>query len=357
MSSPNSSLAEAFFGRLDLFIHAIAQRQGSDLYLSPGKPLWFRNINGYLQNQLTDVTLASGGGEIFWDLFLTYLREELTQPQQERLRIYGDLDLSYTTIREPFVRCRIHIYRAVLGTAFDCPYSLNLRLFPTTIPTPQELHLPPSVQSLTNQTHGLLIFTGATGAGKTTSLASLLNVIHQTQRKHIITIEDPVEYVYPDGQSLVTQREVIRDTRDFATGLRAALREDPDILLIGEMRDPDTIRTALAAAESGHLVFSTLHAGNTMEACDRLTQYFDSHEQDAIRAQFANAFTAVVAQKLLPRRNGNGRVPAFEVLLQTDATQSLIRKNLAYQLPSYMNQGMNTMEQDVCRLKQKGLIA
>lgn len=266
-----------------------------------------------------------------------------------------DVDASFTASKLDkdgnSVRCRINAFKDQNGS------SIAVRLISERIPTVQELRLPSSVRKLRSLEHGLIIVCGPTGSGKSTTLASLIETINATQDKHIITIEDPVEYTFHMKQSIISQREVGADCESFASGLRSALRQDPDVILVGEMRDAETISTAIAAAETGHLVFTTLHTATTTEAIDRILRYFPSEAQRHMQGELAACFQAVVAQKLLPK-NGGGRVAAFEVLLHTDATENLIRQGQFYQLKDYMStqQGMIRMEDSLQGLRNMHLI-
>lgn len=285
------------------------------------------------------------------------IRNELVVgDMRERFDRQGDVDFGLS-FEHPqtgaAIHARINLFDSIKGLC------LSIRLLSDTIPDMPTLRIPTSVQALTAVPFGLILFTAPTGNGKSTSIASLLQYINVTQARRIITVEDPVEYRLSSAQSLVSQREIGRNCSSFAQGLKAALREDPDVILVGEMRDRETILTALAAAETGHLVFSTLHAGNVVQAVDRLKQYFQSSEQEQIQAQFANAFQAVVAQKLLPRKDEKGRIAAFEVLLRNEATVNVIRTGKAFALPGYMSirDGMQTMADSIQHLKETHLIA
>ena len=326
---------------LDELIKEAAEHHASDLHILSDKPPYIRNSRGDIEPLPHE---AISEGEVM-KLFLSLLSPQKQLDMTER----GDIDISYSV---QGIRTRINVFYEHGGMA------AAVRLFSDKIPAMRDLGLPLTVQALIKRRHGLVLFTAPTGNGKSTSIASLLQTLNETQAKRIITIEDPVEYLYPAGKSIVSQREIGRECKSFAYGLRSALREDPDVIMIGEMRDKETIQSAIAAAESGHLVFSTLHSADVIEATDRILQYFPEGEQDTISMQFANAFLAIVAQKLLPRRDGQGRVAAFEVLLSTEATRNLIRTGKAYSLKSYMfpKEGMNTMEQAMDALWQKGLI-
>lgn len=277
----------------------------------------------------------------------------LTQEQINMLKEKGDIDIAYTFLNQKnsVSRCRINIFREYHGE------SMAIRFFADRIPDMDELKLPISLKELTEYNHGLVLVTGPTGSGKSTTIAAMLNHINQNRCVNVITIEEPIEYLHPVINSIIRQREVGKDVQSFATGLRATLRQDPNVIFIGEMRDRETIETALHAAETGHLVFSTLHAGNTIEAIDRLLQYFPAEQQNQINNQIANSIIGIVAQQLLVSKQG-GLVAALEILLATPAVLNLIRTGQIYQIKNYMqpNEGMQTMEDAIKRLENKNII-
>ena len=239
------------------------------------------------------------------------------------LEAAGELDLAKTIAG---VRCRLNLFRQQ-GT-----YSAAIRLLNDHIPALEELGLPAAVQEFTSYSQGLVLITGETGSGKSTTLAALLDRINHTQPLHILTLEDPVEYIYTPDRCLINQREIGRDTQSFATGLRAALREDPDVILVGEMRDLDTIQTALTAAETGHLVFGTVHTNSAADSVDRIVDVFPAERQQQIRLQLSMTLKAVLSQQLLPRANQPGRVLACEVMKTDDAIRNLIREGKTPQI-------------------------
>jgi twitching motility protein PilT len=237
--------------------------------------------------------------------------------------------------------------------------SIALRAIPYEIPTMESLLLPPVLEQLTVQRQGLVLMTGPTGSGKSTTQAAMIGRINSTQRRHILTLEDPIEYVHSHRHSVISQREIGFDTGTFQDGLRSALREDPDIVLVGEMRDPESIATTLTVAETGHLVFATLHTNDASTALDRIIDVFPSDRQAQIRVQLAASLTGVVAQRLIPRVGG-GMVAAFEVLLANSAVRGLIRDGKTHQIRNVISQsvrdGMQTLEQSLSVLVAHGLI-
>ena len=251
-------------------------------------------------------------------------------------------------------RCRIHIFRQQ-GTP-----SVALRLLKDRIPALETLGLPPAAMPLTDLHKGIVLVTGETGSGKSTTLAALLDRINHTRRDHIVTLEDPVEYIYKPDRCAINQREIGRDTKSFASGLRASLREDPNVILIGEMRDRDTIETAITAAETGHLVFGTLHTGSAADAVDRIVQVFPEGLQTQIRLQLSMCLQAVITQQLLPKRGG-GRVLACEFMVVTDAVRNLIRNGstpqIANAIATSVELGGQTMDQALARLLKFGDIS
>ena len=235
------------------------------------------------------------------------------------------------------------------------------RVLSDRIPTPSELSLPPILSQLMQRSQGLFLVTGPTGSGKSTTLASLLNEVNKNETKHIITIEDPIEYTYENCSCYIEQRELGSDTLSFARGLRAAMRQAPNIIMVGELRDTETIATAISAAETGHLVLATLHANSATQTVERIVDSFPSAQQNQVRQQFANIITGVVAQRLLPRLDGKGRIAAYEVLVGTPPIQALIRENKAHQIVSVLetagNSGMITLQRSLEMLCEKGLIS
>lgn len=272
----------------------------------------------------------------------------------QKMEDLGEADFAYSYDEDN--RFRVNMFKQ------KGEYAVVMRRLPTTMPEPEALGLPEAVQNFVNLKRGLVLVTGETGSGKSTTLASIINRINCTQQKHIITIEDPVEFVHQHKMSLVNQREIGIDTMSFANALRASLREDPDIILIGELRDLETIETALTAAETGHLVFGTLHTNSAPSTIDRVVDVFPSNQQAQIRVQLANVIEGIVCQQLLPVREGSGRVAAFEVMVSNTAIRNLIREGKSFQLTSQIQtgrrQGMQTMDDCLFKLfEQKKIFA
>jgi len=276
----------------------------------------------------------------------------LSDDKIERFETTLELDFSYSLPKR--ARFRVNYYRdkGAIAGAF--------RLIPNRIPTIRELNLPPILEELCKKPRGLILCTGPTGHGKSTTLAAMVNQINRNKAVHIITIEDPIEYLHTHNLSVINQRELGQDTKSFAGALRACLREDPDVILVGEMRDVETIALAITAAETGHLVFATLHTNNSAESIDRIIDVFPPGQQEQIRIQLANNLQAVISQQLLPRAGSPGRIPAVEVMIATPAIRNLIRENKTHQIPSMIQTsaavGMQSMDQNLRDLYLKGFI-
>ncbi len=316
------------------------EHSASDLHVTVGAPPKIR-INGKLISM--DLPLVTP--EDVQRLLKDMLREPYTQSLKEK----GEADFSLEMNR--LGRVRVNVLKQKGNYAFVC------RLINDTPPIPAEIGLPDSLVGLTRKKRGLVLVTGPTGSGKSTTLASLINEINVNQRSHIITLEDPIEYVHQHKQSIVNQREIGTDTLSYSAALRAALREDPDVILVGEMRDLDTIATAITAAETGHLVFSTLHTIGAAKTIDRVIDVFPPHQQQQIRIQLAAVLEAVVSQQLLPLQDGKGRIAAFETMHANTAIRNLIREGKTHQIESIMQtgrkQGMQTMDDAIYELYLK----
>ncbi len=312
------------------------EKKASDLHLSAGSPIMIR-INGSM-NKISD-DIASG--EIVQKLIF----DILTEDQIRELTTKKELDFS---LHQPDIgRFRVNIFhqRQGLGGVF--------RVIPDKIPDMVSLGLPRVIQELIDLDYGLILVTGPTGSGKSTTLAAMIDYINTNKDGHIITIEDPIEFIHSSKKCVVNQREVGDNTRSFANALRSALREDPNYILVGEMRDLETIGLALTAAETGHLVFATLHTSSAAKTITRVIDVFPTTQQDQIRVQLSESLQGVIAQKLYPRRDQAGRVAAFEILIATQAVRNMIREQKVYQIESIIQTGRQFGMQDMEQAKRK----
>ena len=279
--------------------------------------------------------------------------EMLDSEQRDMFNHGQDLDFSYETTKTQ-IRCRVNTYHQ-RGTNAAC-----LRIMGSSVPTLESLKLPEVIRTLAEQPRGLVLVTGPTGSGKSTTLAAMIDYINRTRAEHILTIEDPIEYVYTPGKSTIHQREIGRDVPSFADALRSALREDPDVILVGEMRDFETISAAITAAETGHLVMSTLHTTGAADTVNRIIDVFPPHSQSQIRTQLASVLRGVVTQNLIPLAEGEGRVAATEILVGNDAVCNLIRSDKVFQIESAMQtgvrEGMHTLNMNLKELIRDGVI-
>lgn len=329
---------------LEELLQLAGEKKASDIHLSVECPPILR-IDGSLIRLETEKLLQTD---------LQTLGSSLMNEQQtERFAENGELDFSYSL---PGVgRYRVNAFRQRGSIGFV------IRLIPLVIPSPESLGLPPVSIELARLHKGLVLVTGPTGCGKSTTLASLVDYINQTRPCHIITIEDPIEYLHQHKLSIVNQREVGKDTQSFAKALRAVLRQDPDVILVGEMRDLETISTAVTAAETGHLVFSTLHTNDATQSIDRMIDIFPPPQQQQIRVQLAAVIQGIMSQELFPRADYQGRIAAIEVMLATPAVRSLIREGKTHQLPTVIQTnaklGMQTMDKSILDLVEKGLVS
>lgn len=331
---------------LEDIIKLASEKNASDIHLTAGKPVVLR-IDGELTELEGEMLLPKDV-----EAFANPLFEEHPRIKEEFDK-NGEVDFSFSLKGKSRIRVNVFRQRGSMAVA--------MRLLPFRIPEPKELGLPESVQEFCHLQRGLVLVTGATGSGKSTTLASLINLINQKYKKHIITLEDPIEYLHKHQNSVVNQRELGSDTLSYANALRAALRQDPDVVLVGEMRDLETIATAITAAETGHLVFSTLHTNSAPETIDRIVDVFPPHQQQQIRVQLANVIEGVVSQQLIHRDAEAGRVAAFEVMVANPAIRNLIRENKAFQITSQIQinkrMGMQTMDDTLYDLYFKGEIS
>jgi twitching motility protein PilT len=328
---------------IEHLVQALWDRGGTDIHLTRGMPPQLR-IDGSL-------VPAEGASPLTHEDLERTLHEILTPELEARLEAEREVDFSFSWLDR--VRFRANAYHQQGSPA------LALRAIPQEPPTPEALMLPPAIVDFCNLPQGLVLVTGPTGSGKSTTQAALVNHINQHQARHILTLEDPIEYVHAHKRSMVNQREIGLDTPTFAQGLRSALREDPDVLLVGEMRDTESIQTTLTIAETGHLVLATLHTNDASTALDRIVDVFPPDRQAQIRVQLASSLVGVVAQRLLPRTSG-GLVAAFEVLLANGAARNLIRDGKTYQVRNIIAQsvreGMQTLEQSLSALVSHGVV-
>jgi twitching motility protein PilT len=276
----------------------------------------------------------------------------MNELQFEKFIETGEYDFSYSI--QGMSRLRVNAYKQ-RGS-----FGMALRIIPYDIPTMQFLGLPSVIEELTELNRGLILVTGPTGSGKSTTLATMIDKINSNRRCHIITLEDPIEYLHKHDKSIINQREIGTDTKSFANALRGALREDPDVILVGEMRDLDTISIAITAAETGHLVLSTLHTIGAPQTIDRIIDVFPPYQQQQVRIQLSSVIQAIITQQLLPKADGKGRIAAFEVMIATPAIRNLIRESKVHQIETAMLTGtknkMQTMDNSLLQLYKAGKI-
>jgi twitching motility protein PilT len=321
----------------------VMERDASDLHLTAGSPPMIRHhgrLHAMDYPRLTPQTTR----EIIYSI--------LTNDQRQRLETDWQIDLAYSIPGKARFRVNAYFQRAALSAAF--------RLIPSEMPRLRDLDLPPTLGEFARKPRGFVLVTGPTGSGKSTTLAAMLDMINDERHEHILTIEDPIEFLHKHKKCIINQRELGADAQSFALGLKAALRQDPDVILVGEMRDLETISTALTAAETGHLVFGTLHTQSAPSTIDRIIDVFPAEQQEQVRIQIANSLQGVVTQALLPTSDKMGRVPALEILLPDDAVRNLIRQGKVEQIYSVMqtntSRGMQTMEQSLADLIQRRIV-
>lgn len=318
--------------------------EASDLHLVVGHPPHVR-IHGNLVPIQGEVPLTAAAA---YDLIKPLMNENQLQVFEEK----KEVDFSYQYGEKARFRVNVYTQRGSVAAA--------LRLIPLRIKSIDELGLPPIVHDMAGYGAGLILVTGPTGTGKTSTLAAMIQEINENRAEHILTIEDPIEFVYEPVKSVISQREVHEDTLGWTNALRSALREDPDIVLVGEMRDLETIQAALTVAETGHLVFATLHTNSGPETVDRIIDVFPQHQQAQIRQQLAASLKAVLSQRLIPNAQGDGRVAAMEVLMNTNAVENLIREGKTFQIDNIMQTsseaGMMTMETHLVTLINSGRV-
>jgi twitching motility protein PilT len=323
----------------------VAQRQASDLHLTAGAAPMIRDKGKVEPMEGFPVLTAQQTREVVFGI--------LSEDQRKRFEIARQLDFAYAIPNVARFRVNCYMQRGSVSAAF--------RLVPQGVPSLDDLGVPAVLREFTRKPRGFVLVTGPTGSGKSTTLAAMIDVINRERQDHILTIEDPIEFLHQHKRSIVNQREVGSDAENFALGLRAALRQDPDVILVGEMRDMETISTALTAAETGHLVFATLHTQSTAQTVDRIIDVFPPEQQQQVRTQLSVALQGIVTQQLLPTADGQGRVVACEVLVPNPAVRNLIREAKTHQIYSAIQTagaiGMQTMDADLVRLVRAGRIS
>lgn len=326
---------------LNALIELILHEQASDLHFSVGAHPIIR-VSGTLIPLVKKPILTESDVNGF-------VKVLMRADQYERYQTYEEIDFSYENSEGVRFRGNAFYQRGKMGVA--------LRLIPNVIRDFSELNLPPILESFTKRSQGFFLCVGSVGQGKSTTLAAMINAINHTRAEHIVTIEDPIEYVYEEDKSLIDQREVKIDTKDFESALTAALRQDVDVILVGEMRNPETISAAVTAAETGHLVYSTLHTNDAAQTINRIVDSFPGDQQDQIRVQLASSLIAIFSQRLIPHIAG-GLVPAYELLINNTAVSNLIRENRIHEIPSVietgLEQGMIDMNRSLAKMVQNG---
>jgi twitching motility protein PilT len=329
--------------KIKSLLRIVAQQNASDLHLVVGRYPTLR-LDGKLYPLTQESILSMEETQGLADVLMT-------EENKKKLLEEGQVDFSYNF--EDKARFRTNVFHQKGNV------SVAMRLVAGRIRTLEELNLPPVLYEFTHQTQGLLLLTGPVGHGKSTTLSALIDFINHNQDKHIITIEDPIEYVYEQDRCIINQREVGRDTKSFQEGLRSIFREDANVVLIGELRDLDTISTAMTAAETGHLILATLHTNDSAQTIDRIIDVFPAHQQNQVRSQLASVLLGVVSQRLLPKVGG-GRVPALEIMMNNHAVENLIRENKSYQIDSVietsLREGMVSLDKSLADLVQRGTI-
>lgn len=321
-----------------------SNQKASDVHITVGVPPKMR-LNGELINMDFPILMSSDTDSI--------ISKIMNQRQMSCYEEKGEVDFSFSI---PNIgRCRANVFKQRGSMA------AALRLISNTIPTPEELGLPKSIVDLYQKRRGLILVTGPTGSGKSTTLASLINLVNESTNSHVITLEDPIEYLHHHKKGMINQREIGLDTKSYADALRAALREDPDVILVGEMRDLETISIAITAAETGHLVLSSLHTIGAVSTIDRVIDVFPPHQQQQIRVQLATVLEAVISQQLIPTIDGRGRIAAFEVMHMNTAIKNQIRESKSHQITSIIDtnrkSGMISMDNALYELYIQGKIS
>ncbi|HKK92272.1 MAG TPA: type IV pilus twitching motility protein PilT [Longimicrobiales bacterium] len=329
--------------QIDQFLKVLVEKGGSDLHLTTGSPPVMR-VHGHLQRFKFRELAAKDMETLVYEIM----------EEEWRMRFLDKMDYDFAYEIEGLARFRVNVFwqKKGLGAVF--------RTIPQDILTADDLGLPDVIRKLCMLTKGLVLVTGPTGSGKSTTLAAMIDLINDTRPEHILTIEDPIEFVHENKKALVNQREILTNTKSFANALRAALREDPDVILVGEMRDRETIELGITAAETGHLVFGTLHTNSAPKTIDRIIDVFPAEQQEQIRAMLAESIKGVISQVLLRRKGGKGRMAAHEIMVGTGAVRNLIRENKLHQIPSMIQtgkkDGMQLLDQHILEFLMAGEI-
>lgn len=329
--------------RIKSLLRLVAQQGASDLHLVVGRYPTLR-LDGKLYPLTQESMLTAEDTQALSSVMLS-------EENKKKLMDEGQVDFSYNFEDKARFRTNVFFQKGNI--------SIAMRLVIGKIRTLEELNLPPALYDFTRKTQGLLLITGPVGHGKSTTLSAMIDFINHNDDKHIITIEDPIEYVYEQDRCIINQREVGRDTKSFADGLRSIFREDANVVLLGELRDLETISTAMTAAETGHLILATLHTNDTSQTIDRIIDVFPAHQQNQVRSQLASVLLGVVSQRLLPKVGG-GRIPAVEMMVNNHAVENLIRENKTYQIDSVietsLREGMMSLDKSLAELVQRGLV-
>ena len=329
--------------RIKNLLRLVAQQGASDLHLVVGRYPTLR-LDGKLYPLRQEKILTAEDTQSLSDVLLS---------EENKKKLLNDLQVDFSYNFEDKARFRTNVF-------YQKGYiSVAMRLVVGKVRSLEELNLPPILYDFTRQTQGLLLVTGPVGHGKSTTLSAMIDFINHNADKNIITIEDPIEYIYEQDRCVINQREVGSDTKSFEDGLRGVFREDANVVLIGELRDLETIGTAMTAAETGHLILATLHTNDSAQTIDRIVDVFPSHQQNQVRSQLASVLLGVISQRLLPRVGG-GRIPALEMMINNHAVENLIRENKSYQIDSVietsMSEGMISLDRSLAELVQRGAV-
>jgi len=326
------------------YLEMVAGQNASDLHLCVGRPPILR-IDGKLYP-------IAGEGKISEQAMIELSRVILNEEQQKKFQAAKQIDFSIDLHGKARFRANLYYQKGLISAAF--------RMIPSKIRTLEELGMPSALYELTKQSQGFVLATGPCGHGKSTTLAAMIDHINHTRQDHIITIEDPLEYLFEPDMCIIDQREIFQDATDFGTALRAVFREDADVVMVGEMRDLETISTAITAAETGHLIFATLHTNDAAQTVDRMVDVFPAHQQNQIRMQLAQNLLGIISQRLLNRVDG-GRVPAVEILYNNNAIANLIREGKTHQInlviETFREQGMNSLNSSLAGLVKRGIVS